>query len=453
MSISCADEPVNGDTMTNPAPPDAPLRAAAGQQAGAPFRPIASQLIRSTVILAMVCMAGVFIVQTTLAVQQDSKEYQHAVDDIARASVPLLSLSLWDIELNTVQHQVELIARQPQIGYVEVKAGNGRHFFAGEPALKGGPVSLRINIPAPPGAGAGNGTVGELALFGNQRFLREAVLRNALSVLLGYGIFTALICGLIAYILRRELQNPLQHMAQFASQLTPQTLTQPLDLDRPRRSNVDEIDLVADGFSTLQQGLRGHIRELDFKVEERTAQLKALAETNRQLSITDELTGCFNRRTLDTRLQEELGRSKRYRRSLSVICLDLDSFKHINDAYGHAAGDEVLRMVGRELRHSTRQNLDWIVRMGGEEFLIVQPETELASAQAHADRLRQKIAEQPVLHNGREIHVTASLGVAQWQPAENGQALIMRADALLYGAKEAGRNRVYPPVTGLGDLA
>jgi two-component system, cell cycle response regulator len=449
--------------MTDPAPLTPPLTpsrstprstlAPAGDIASTPYRPIASQLIRSTVILAMVCMAGVFVVQTMLAVQQDSKQYQLAVDDIARNSVPLLSLSLWDIEPNTVQHQVDLIAQHPQIAYAQVIANVGRQFFAGDPALKGGPVSLRINIPAPAGSGAGNATVGELSLVGNQRFLMEAVLRNALSVLLGYGIFTALICGLIAYILRRELQNPLQHMAQFASQLTPQTLTQPLDLDRPKRANVDEIDLVADGFSTLQQGLRGHIKDLDFKVEERTAQLKALAETNRLLSITDELTGCFNRRTLESRLQEELGRSKRYRRSLSIICLDLDSFKHINDAYGHAAGDEVLRRVGRLLRHSTRQNLDWIVRMGGEEFLIVQPETELASAQAHADRLRKKIAGQPVLHNGREIHVTASLGVAQWQPPEDGQALIMRADALLYSAKEAGRNLVYPPVSGLADLA
>ena len=437
--------------MTDPAPLLTP--ATAGKTAGGPFRPIASQLIRSTVILAMVCMVGVFVVQTTLAVQQDSRQYQHAVDDIARTSVPLLSLSLWDIELNTVQHQVELISQRPQIGYVQVTASIGRQFFAGDPALKGGPVSLRINIPAPEGSGGGSGTVGELSLVGNQRFLMEAVLRNALSVLLGYGIFTALICGLIAYILRRELQNPLQHMAQFASRLTPKTLTQPLDLDRPRRANVDEIDLVADGFSTLQQGLREHIKDLDFKVEERTTQLKELAETNRLLSITDALTGCFNRRMLDARLQEELGRSKRYRRKLSVICLDLDSFKHINDAYGHAAGDEVLRSVGRLLRNSTRQNLDWIVRMGGEEFLIVQPETELASAQAHADRLRQQIADQPVLYNGREIHVTASLGVAQWQPSENGQTLIMRADALLYGAKEAGRNRVYPPVSALGDLA
>lgn len=411
-----------------------------------PFRPIASHLIQGTVILAMVCMVGVFIVQSLLMVQQHSKQYQQVVDEIAHNSVPLLAISLWDIELKTVQSQVDLIAQRPQVGYVQVSTSVGRKFVAGNPALKDGPVSLRIKIPAPEGAGVGSGMVGELSLVGNQQYLIGDVLQNALSVLLGYGIFTALICGLITYMLRRELQIPLQHMAQFATELTPKTLTQPLELDRPRRANVDEIDQVADGFSKLQHGLREHITRLDHMVEERTVQLKALAETNRVLSITDELTGCLNRRTLDGRLREEIGRSQRYLRKLSVICLDLDYFKHINDSYGHAAGDEVLRSVGQLLRNSTRLNLDWIVRMGGEEFLIVLPETELEPAQAHAERLRRRIEDQPVLHEGQEIKITASLGVAQWKAPESGHSLIMRADSHQYEAKEAGRNRVFPPL-------
>ncbi len=394
-------------------------------------------------------MTGVFAVQTLLMVQQHSKQFEQVVDEIAHTSIPLLSVSLWDIELKTVQQQVDLIAQRPQVGYVQVNTSTGRQFMAGNRALKDGPVSLRLKIPVPAtlGSSTGAGTVasvGELSLVGNQQFLIEGVMRNALSVLLGYGIFTALICGLIIYMLRRELQIPLQNMAQFARELTPHTLTLPLDLERPRRPITDEIDLVADGITKLQHGLREHIATLDLKVGERTEQLKALVETNRVLSITDELTGCFNRRTLETRLREELGRCQRYQRSLAVIAIDLDFFKHVNDGYGHAAGDEVLRSVSRLLRNSTRQNLDWIVRMGGEEFLIVLPETDLAPALAHAERLRRKIEGQPVLHADREIRVTASLGVAQWLSAEDGQALIRRADALLYDAKESGRNQVCP---------
>ncbi len=415
--------------------------------AAPPFRPIASNLIQGTVILAIVCMVGVFVVQTLLMVQQHSKQYQQVVDEIAHNSVPLLSVSLWDIELKTVQNQVDLIAQRPQIGYVQVNANVGRQFVAGDAAQKDGPVSLRIKIPAPEGSSGAGGTVGELSIVGSQQFLLGDVMKNALSVLIGYGIFTALICGLITYMLRRELQIPLQHMARFATEITPQTLTQPLDLDRPRRANVDEIDQVADGFSKLQHGLREHITRLDHMVEERTAQLQALAETNRVLSITDELTGCLNRRTLDLRLREELSRSLRYQRKLAVICLDLDFFKHINDTFGHAAGDEVLRSVGQLLRMSTRLNLDWIVRMGGEEFLIVLPETELGPALAHAERLRQKIEAQPVVYEGQQIKVTASLGVAQWRQPESGQSLIMRADTHQYEAKESGRNRVCPPLS------
>ncbi len=425
--------------------PDSPAQSPPAQ----PFRPIASNLIQSTVILAVVCMIGLFVAQSLLMVQRHSRQFQQEVDEIARNSVPILSISLWDTELKTVQSQVDLIARRAQIGYVQVSASGGRKFEAGNPALKDGPVSLRIKIPAPEGADPARGRPGELSLVGNQQFLLGDVFQNALSVLVGYGIFTALICGLIAYMLRRELQIPLQHMALFATQLTPRTLTQPLDLNRPRRANVDEIDQVADGFSKLQHGLREHITRLDHMVEERTAQLKTLAETNRVLSITDELTGCLNRRTLDARLREELARSHRYLRNLSVICLDLDFFKHINDGYGHAAGDEVLRSVGQLLRNSTRLNLDWIVRMGGEEFLIVLPETELEPALAHAERLRGIIEAQPVSHEGREINITASLGVAQWKPPESGQSLVMRADAHQYEAKEAGRNQVFPPLAPL----
>ncbi len=429
-----------------PAPSPAPMAAIA-----LPFRPISNYLIRGTLVLAIVCMIGMFAVQTLFMVKQHSKQFELVVDEIAHTSIPLLSVSLWDIELKTVQQQVDLIAQRPQVGYVQITTSFGRQFVAGNRELQDGPVSLRLKIPAPISAGSSAtgakvSHLGELSLVGNQQFLIDSVLANALSVLVGYGIFTALICGLIIYMLRRELQIPLQNIAQFASELTPQTLTLPLDLNRPRRPVTDEIDLVADGFTKLQHGLREHIATLDQKVDERTEQLKALAEANRVLSITDDLTGCFNRRTLETRLREELGRCQRYQRSLSVIALDLDFFKNINDGYGHAAGDEVLRSVSRLLRNSSRQNLDWIVRMGGEEFLIVLPETDLAPALAHAERMRRKIEGQPVLHAGREIRVTASLGVAQWMTTEDGQALIRRADSLLYDAKDAGRNQVFPPL-------
>jgi two-component system cell cycle response regulator len=405
-----------------------------------PFRPLAGHLIRSTLGLALCCMVGVFGVQSALMVRQHRADFQRLVDDIAKTSVPLLAVSLWDIEPRTVQQQLDLMAERPQVGYVLLMSGTGRKFEAGNVQLRQEADSRRIPIAAP----QGSAELGELLLWGNPAFEVEQLFRTAWTVLAGYGLFTVLVCSLIASMLRRELQIPLQRLARFASELTPQTLVQPLVLDRPVRARSDEIDQVAEGFSTLQNGLRAHIADLDRMVAERTQQLEALAQANHLLSITDPLTGCLNRRTLEPRLLEEIERAQRYQRPFSVICLDLDHFKRINDRYGHAGGDAVLCATAEHLRRDTRARLDWMVRLGGEEFLLVQPETVLATALRNAERLRELLETTPVLFEGQQIALTASFGVAQWQPDQGTSDLLQQADALLYQAKTAGRNRVYP---------
>ena len=134
--------------------------------------------------------------------------------------------------------------------------------------------------------------------------------------------------------------------AGVAAELKPQELSRPLKLERPPRDHQDEIDLVTQGFTQLQSDLRSHIANLDHLVAERTQQLEKLIEEVHRLSITDALTGCFNRRVIEERLPAEIERARRYGRALSVIFADIDHFKAINDQLGHAAGDAVLRDVG-----------------------------------------------------------------------------------------------------------
>jgi len=405
-----------------------------------PFRSLAGHLIRSTLGLALCCMLAVFLVQVGLMLQHHEAQFEHLVDEVAKTSAPLLSVSLWDIEPQAVQQQVDVIADRPEVGYVLLMVGTGQQFEAGDVQLRTASGSLRIPIPAP----QGGKVIGELRLWANPQFVVNEVRRTALSVLVGYGLFTVMICVLISYMLRRELQRPLQHLAQFARELSPQTLVKPLTLDRPRRARIDEIDLVAHGFSKLQNGLREHIANLDQMVAERTQQLQTLAEANHQLSITDPLTGCFNRRHLEERLHRELERARRYGRPFSVVCMDLDHFKQINDRFGHACGDAVLCATADRLRGVSRGQVDWVVRLGGEEFLIVLPETDESSARQTAERLRHLLESDPVRFDGQSISMTASFGVAQSRPGEDGNTLILRADTLLYQAKAAGRNRVFP---------
>jgi diguanylate cyclase (GGDEF)-like protein len=161
-------------------------------------------------------------------------------------------------------------------------------------------------------------------------------------------------------------------------------------------------------------------------------------EVIRQLSLTDALTGVGNRRSLDDRLAAESERAKRYGLPLSLLILDIDHFKRVNDTFGHIAGDAVLRAMGVLLRRFLRQS-DSAARLGGEEFVVLMPGTTLADATAVAERMCQEIAAQERVD---PPSITASFGVAGLQGDESGVALLARADAALYLAKTGGRNRV-----------
>ncbi len=138
--------------------------------------------------------------------------------------------------------------------------------------------------------------------------------------------------------------------------------------------------------------IRGNTERLEGEVARRTAELEQANREITELSITDSLTGCNNRHYLDLQLPREIERAGRYGRRLSVVMCDIDFFKAVNDQHGHAAGDAVLRAVGGYL-NAHRRTPDWVARFGGEEFVIVLPETILADAVDIAERARAGIAE------------------------------------------------------------
>lgn len=166
-----------------------------------------------------------------------------------------------------------------------------------------------------------------------------------------------------------------------------------------------------------------------------------LAQANRELevlSVTDKLTALFNRVKLDRVLTAELARAHRYGSALSVVMLDIDHFKVVNDTFGHNIGDDVLVDIADTLRVSVR-NSDTVGRWGGEEFLVILPSTDLDQAGAVAEKVRGRVADLKLPTVGQ---VTVSLGVAEYQAGDTEQQLVARADIALYAAKEGGRNRV-----------
>ena len=190
-----------------------------------------------------------------------------------------------------------------------------------------------------------------------------------------------------------------------------------------------ELGMLADA-TLLALALVDSIRVLQSKRQE--------AE---QLAARDPLTSLNNRRSFLDKAHTLLSIAQRRHRPISIILLDIDRFKTINDRYGHAAGDEVLLSISHILQASAR-NGDLIARWGGEEFLVLLPETDLAAAMVMAERLRFFIAETPLFWQGDKISFTASFGVSQYQQQSNLNELISEADHYLYQSKDDGRNTV-----------
>lgn len=175
-----------------------------------------------------------------------------------------------------------------------------------------------------------------------------------------------------------------------------------------------------------------------------SAHISLALENNRlyEISVLDGLTNVYNRRYLEQRLSEEVAYSKRYSKPLTVVMLDIDFFKNLNDTYGHQAGDHVLVTVSSLLAEALRE-YDVVARYGGEEFSVILPTTPKQKGASIAERLRVSIAEHDFSHKGKEISTSISLGVACFpEDGETPEELIAAADKALYRAKEYGRNQV-----------
>ncbi|MES9869848.1 MAG: diguanylate cyclase [Sedimenticola sp.] len=183
-------------------------------------------------------------------------------------------------------------------------------------------------------------------------------------------------------------------------------------------------------------------RGIDRDISER----KRMEDKLRHMATHDTLTKLFNRQAFLHRIEAEVYRAERYHNPLALMLLDIDHFKNVNDNFGHGVGDEVLSRFASILDRSMRKT-DFVARYGGEEFTAILPETSIREAREMADRLRRQLFESPFqVNDSEEIHLSASIGIATYpRHADNWEALIEAADAAMYAAKRAGRNRVMTP--------
>jgi len=245
-----------------------------------------------------------------------------------------------------------------------------------------------------------------------EAFRQVARLRN---VTLGIVTLLLAVVGALAYVLSMLIVRPLNRLTQAAGEVAKGDL----DVGLPVTAG-GEIGALTEVFNNMVARLRDSRSELE------------------RLSVTDPLTGLFNRLRMMEVLDNEVRRSRRLHHDFAVVMADLDRFKHYNDEFGHPAGDAVLKRVAEIMREASR-DVDFIARYGGEEFLIMMPETTIDGAAKFAERIRKRIASEP-LTDGQ---ITLSLGVSAFSMhGDTPDHLIAEADAALYLAKRAGGNRV-----------
>ena len=261
--------------------------------------------------------------------------------------------------------------------------------------------------------------------------------------LLALGLVAALAFGAVALHLARQFSRPIEQLAEAARRIERGDS----EAVFPEKGQLTEVEQLGQSLRSMTRTLLAHERELEDINQSLEAQVlqrtEALAAANReleQLATRDALTGVHNRRRFDDKLNECLEVAQRTAQGFAVLLIDADHFKKVNDTYGHPAGDAVLQTLARVLGETTRA-VDFVAHYGGEEFVILLPHTpDAVHAMAVAEKIRAAIADTAFPGPGR---LTVSIGASLWQPADpDAGSLIARADAALYQAKAAGRNRV-----------
>ena len=245
------------------------------------------------------------------------------------------------------------------------------------------------------------------------------------------------LAGLLSTVIASGVTGPIRHISEVVAEIARGRMQA-----RANAARCGALDELAEGINTMATRVGLTQEELRHQVNLATAELRQQKEAAEQAARLDPLTQVLGRRGFTEAADNEIQRCLRYRHPLSLIMIDIDHFKVINDTHGHATGDAVLvgfaQLLTRELRE-----WDMVGRLGGEEFAVLLPSSNAEQALAAAERMRESLRENHISVRGQPLAYTASFGVAEFQPHElTLDSLLARADAALYDAKRSGRDRV-----------
>ncbi|QCU90571.1 GGDEF domain-containing protein [Thiomicrorhabdus sediminis] len=289
--------------------------------------------------------------------------------------------------------------------------------------------------------------LGKVIIYSNDQLVFERVKYGFFLILINSLIKTFALWFIIYFFIKKYLGRPLEEFTHKIRQQNTQS-PQPIDLS-VHWTDKNELLILKDSYNQMIQRLKDHQHELlelnqalDEKVKARTHDLELAKESAERLAYSDPLTQLNNRRAFFDYGQRLLSLTLRQQNSLSLIMLDIDKFKKLNDTFGHALGDQALKALADTLKENLRST-DIIGRLGGEEFAVLLPNTGEVDAIKIAQNLREKISQIELKQGQSSIKFTASLGVVERTRADsNIDSLLAQADKALYASKNQGRNRV-----------
>ena len=438
--------------------------SASGSDTGGLNGSLGRQLVLATLAFGIVFTLAAVAVRTWSAWQTNLSAMTAELTLIDQVFQRTLAKAIWEMDRDALQTHVNGVAQVSPVGRVELRLlQNGRttelmaqHRDGAQASQRAPVLHRKLSYEPYPGASE---VVGELTLEGDERVLWERLRGELAGIVLTQLIQSLLLAGLVMWVFNRTVTVHVRRMARHLDALTPQTLDCQLVLERaPGRR--DELSLLESGVNQLQgnlsdylerqrrdeRDLAAHRDRLAELLDEQTAELRAANAQLEELSRSDPLTGLANRRHFDEVKDVEFRRAQRLNQPLSVLLCDVDFFKRYNDTYGHALGDDCLRLIAQALRETFGRAGELAARIGGEEFAVLLPAVDAGQAHAAAERLREALAGHDIPHSASQVapRVTLSIGVAQFDPQtmDRFDALLHRADQALYRAKRQGRDRV-----------
>ncbi len=410
------------------------------------------RLLLWVLLISGVITLSSITLQVSMDYRRDMGNLRNALDVIEKMELPSLTVAAWNFDRNQLQAHIGGMLESPWVSAAQLRYGVNENAVITVGDLTHDDPELR-EYPLIHTNGSVQVQVGRLLVRPNVDEVHRRT-KERLFLILGTQIANALVMSASLLLLVSALiTRHLHRMAAFARAFVPGATFTPLALDRGSASPNDELTLLQDSLNSAYSRLNAahareqrHIEELELSVAQRTEELRTInarlsesEQAMRVLAHSDPLTGLANRILLDERLDRALSRATRHRRDVVVLLIDLNDFKPINDRYGHAAGDDLLRTQADRMRLMLRET-DTLARIGGDEFVAVledlDPKTDIARV---IDAMTTALST-PWVWEGKTIMVSGSIGLARFPAdASNAAGLLRHADDAMYVAKRHRR--------------